>query len=179
MKHWESLIASRMRPCVTICKIEDAGKRNQRMCEKRWRKNNPEKVKEIQKRSDKKRKNDPKRKAWQKEYDASPERKQYHQKYREENKDEINARHREYNATEKEAEAAANRALVNAGLTPQERAEWEYKTKVGVAEALAKSSHPLVPEIMMAGDSKGGAGNAMDAVGLNMLMDLTDKLSKK
>lgn len=80
---------------------------------------------------------------------------------------------------EKEAEAAANRALVNAGLTPQERAEWEYKTKVGVAEALAKSSHPLVPEIMMAGDSKGGAGNAMDAVGLNMLMDLTDKLSKK
>lgn len=30
-----------------------------------------------------------------------PERKQYHQKYREENKDEINARHREYNATEK------------------------------------------------------------------------------
>ncbi|MBR6832806.1 MAG: hypothetical protein IKM81_05350, partial [Fibrobacter sp.] len=80
---------------------------------------------------------------------------------------------------EKEAEAAANRALVNAGLTPQERAEWEYKTKVGVAEALAKSSHPLVPEIMMAGDSKGGAGNAMDAVGLNMLMDLTNKLSSK
>lgn len=80
---------------------------------------------------------------------------------------------------EKEAEAAANRALVNAGLTPQERAEWEYKTKVGVAEALAKSSHPLVPEIMMAGDSKGGAGTAMDAVGLNMLMDLTNKLSSK
>lgn len=101
MKNWESLIASRMRPCTTICKIEDAGKRNQRMCQKRWRKNNPEKVKEIQKRSDEKRKNDPKRKAWQKEYDASPERKQYYQKYREENKDEINARHREYNATEK------------------------------------------------------------------------------
>lgn len=80
---------------------------------------------------------------------------------------------------EKEAEAQANRALVAAGLTPQERAEWEYKTKVGVAEALAKSSHPLVPEIMMTGDSKGGAGTAMDAVGLNMLMDLTSKLSNK
>lgn len=80
---------------------------------------------------------------------------------------------------EKEAEAAANRALVAAGLTPQERAEWEYKTKVGVAEALAKSSHPLVPEIMMTGDSKGGANSAMDAVGLNMLMDLTNKLSNK
>ena len=81
---------------------------------------------------------------------------------------------------EKEAEAQANRALVAAGLTPQERAEWEYKTKVGVAEALAKSSHPLVPEIMMTGDGKnGGAGTAMDAVGLNMLMDLTAKLSNK
>ena len=80
---------------------------------------------------------------------------------------------------EGEAEAAANRAKVIAGLTPQERAEWEYKTKVGVAEALAKSTHPLVPEIMMAGDSKGGAGNAMDAVGLNMLMDLTSKLANK
>lgn len=81
---------------------------------------------------------------------------------------------------EKEAEAQANRALVAAGLTPQERAEWEYKTKVGVAEALAKSSHPLVPEIMMTGDGKnGGAETAMDAVGLNMLMNLTTKLSNK
>ena len=81
---------------------------------------------------------------------------------------------------EGEAEAAANRAKVAAGLSPQERAEWDYKTKVGVAEALAKSSHPLVPEIMMTGDGKnGGAGTAMDAVGLNMLMDLTAKLSNK
>ena len=81
---------------------------------------------------------------------------------------------------EGEAEAAANRAKVAAGLSPQERAEWEYKTKVGVAEALAKSSHPLVPEIMMTGDGKnGGAGTAMDAVGLNMLMDLTTKLYNK
>lgn len=78
---------------------------------------------------------------------------------------------------EKEAEAAANRALVSAGLTPQEKAEWEYKTKVGVAQALAQSTHPLVPEIMMnAGDQKNGS--AMDAVGLRMLMDITDKLSK-
>lgn len=81
---------------------------------------------------------------------------------------------------EKEAEAAANRALVSAGLTPQERAEWDYKTKVGVAEALAKSAHPLVPEIMLTGgESKGGSSSAMDAVGLNMLMNLTDRLSKK
>lgn len=82
---------------------------------------------------------------------------------------------------ESEAKAAANRALVSAGLTPQERAEWDYKTKVGVAEALAKSSHPLVPEIMMTGNGEGknGGANAMDAVGLNMLMNLTDRLSNK
>lgn len=78
---------------------------------------------------------------------------------------------------EKEAEAAANRALVSAGLSPQQRAEWEYKTKVGVAQALAQSAHPLVPEIMMNG-SDGKNGSAMDAVGLRMLMDITDKLSK-
>lgn len=29
MRNRESLIASRMRPCATIFKIEDAGKRNQ------------------------------------------------------------------------------------------------------------------------------------------------------
>ena len=79
---------------------------------------------------------------------------------------------------EKEAEAAANMALVRAGLTPQERAEWEYKTKVGVAQALANSAHPLVPEIMLNGSDSKGA-NAMDAVGLNMLMEITNKLSSK
>lgn len=33
---------------------------------------------------------------------------------------------------EGEAKAAANRALVAAGLTPAERAEWDYKTAVGL-----------------------------------------------
>ena len=33
--------------------------------------------------------------------------------------------------------------------------------------------------MMTGSDSKGGANSAMDAVGLNMLMNLTDKLSKK
>lgn len=78
---------------------------------------------------------------------------------------------------EGEAEAAANRAKVQAGLTPQEAAEWAYKTKVGVAQSLAKSSHPLVPTIMMGGDGKNG-NTAMDAVGLKYLMDITEKLSK-
>lgn len=77
---------------------------------------------------------------------------------------------------EGEAKAAANRALVNAGLTPLERATIEKETKIGVAEALAKSEHPIVPTIMMGGDGKGS--NPMDAVGLKYMMDIAEKLSK-
>lgn len=73
-----------------------------------------------------------------------------------------------------EAEAAANRAKVAAGLTPQERAEWDYKTKVGVAEAIAKVT---LPKIVTTSGS-GNGNQAMDAMGLKMLMDVADKLSK-
>lgn len=78
---------------------------------------------------------------------------------------------------EGEAKAAANRALVSAGLTPQERAEWEYKTTVGVAEALSKSNTRWVPEVMIG--NSGHGSNAMDAVGLNMLLDIANKMKKK
>lgn len=74
-----------------------------------------------------------------------------------------------------EAEAAANRAKVAAGLTPQERAEWEYKTKVGVAEAL---SHIALPKIVSTGSGSGNSNTAMDAMGLKMLVDLTNSMSK-
>lgn len=76
---------------------------------------------------------------------------------------------------EGEAEAAANRAKVAAGLTPQERAEWEYKTKVGVAEAIAKIE---LPKVVMAGGNQNGGSVAMDAVGLKMILETADKLSK-
>lgn len=75
---------------------------------------------------------------------------------------------------EGEAEAAANRAKVAAGLTPQERAEWEYKTKVGVAEAVAKVQ---LPKIVMGG-ANGGNASAMDVMSLKMATDLVEKLSK-
>lgn len=75
---------------------------------------------------------------------------------------------------EGEAQAAANRAKVAAGLTPQERAEWEYKTKVGVAEAISKVTLPRI--IMTSGN--GNSSSAMDAMGLKMMMDITEKLSK-
>lgn len=80
---------------------------------------------------------------------------------------------------EGEAEAAANRAKVSAGLTPQERAEWDYKKVVGVAEALAKSEQKWVPEIIMTGGNGGKSNDAMDAVGLNMMLDIANKMSKQ
>ena len=76
---------------------------------------------------------------------------------------------------EGEAEAAANRAKVAAGLTPQERAEWEYKTKVGVAEAIAKIE---LPKVVMAGGNQNSGSVAMDALGLKMILETADKLSK-
>lgn len=78
---------------------------------------------------------------------------------------------------EGEAQAAANRAKVAAGLTPQERAEWDYKTAVGIAEALANSKVRWVPEVIMGGNNSGTS--AMDAVGLNMMMEIVKKMNNK
>ena len=41
-----------------------------------------------------------------------------------------------------DAEAYQNQKLVSAGLTPQERAEWEYKTAVGVAKEIKELKLP-------------------------------------
>ena len=75
---------------------------------------------------------------------------------------------------EGEAKAEANRALVLAGLTPAEKAEYEYKTKVGVAEALAKT---VWPKIVMSGNGNGGS-TAMDVIALKQMTDMVDKISK-
>ena len=74
---------------------------------------------------------------------------------------------------EGEAKAEANKALVLAGLTPSEKAEYEYKTKVGVAEALAKT---VWPKIVMGGYGNGGNA-AMDVIALRQMTDLVDKMS--
>lgn len=78
---------------------------------------------------------------------------------------------------EGQAEAEANRLKVAAGLTPQERAEWDYKTAVGIAKALADSKVQWVPQIML-GNSNGNS-SAMDAVGMNMMLDIVNKMNKK
>jgi ribosomal protein S11 len=77
---------------------------------------------------------------------------------------------------EGEAKAAANRALVSAGLTPLEKATIEKETAIGVAQALANSNVQWVPSIMIGGS--GSNSNAMDAVGLNMMMDIVKKMNK-
>jgi len=74
------------------------------------------------------------------------------------------------------AEAEINRLKVNAGLTPQEKAEYQMKTAIGVAE---KMSNIKLPSTMVFGGGNGN-GSAMDpwtAVGLKSFMDITDKIS--
>ena len=75
---------------------------------------------------------------------------------------------------EGQAEAEANRLKVAAGLTPQERAEWDYKTKVGVAQAMSQIA---LPRIISLG-SANGQSSAMDAMGLKMMKSLVDEMSE-
>ena len=80
---------------------------------------------------------------------------------------------------EGKAQAEANRLKVQAGLTPQEKAEWDYKTAVGVAREISSSKVKWVPEIMIfGGDGKQGQADPLNAVGLKMLMDVTKDLNK-
>jgi hypothetical protein len=72
-----------------------------------------------------------------------------------------------------QGEAEAARLKVSAGLTPQEAAEWNFKTKVGVATALAGVKYPQI--LINGGDNKGT--NPMDAISIKFLMDINDKLS--
>ena len=59
-----------------------------------------------------------------------------------------------------------------------EEAEWNYKTQVGIAGEYAKAQPgAFVPNILVVGGESGGSGvNPMDAVGLNMLMDVQAKM---
>ena len=76
------------------------------------------------------------------------------------------------------AEAAAAKAKVAAGLTPLEKATIEKETAIGIAQALANSKVRWVPEIIVSGDG-GNGNNAMDAVGLNMMMDIVKKMNSE
>ena len=72
----------------------------------------------------------------------------------------------QYKAKSKKVAADAqyyeNAKLVSAGLTPQERAEWNYKTSVDVARELKDLK---LPEIYMEGNSKGSSnGNLLESL---------------
>jgi hypothetical protein len=76
-----------------------------------------------------------------------------------------------------QGESEAARLKVAAGLTPQEAIEWKYKTTVGVAAELAKVNVPSI--LIVGGENKSGTVSPMDAIGINMLLDIQNKLDKK
>ena len=59
------------------------------------------------------------------------------------------------------AEYYENAKLVSAGLTPQEKAEWEYKTAVGVAEQLKELN---LPQTYIEGSKSGNGGNLLESL---------------
>lgn len=71
----------------------------------------------------------------------------------------------------KEAEAKANAKLVQAGLTPLEKANIEKETAIGVARELSKMS---VPEIVVTSGDKGI--NPLDMIGVNQALEIQKKL---
>jgi len=73
------------------------------------------------------------------------------------------------------AKAAANQALVKAGLTPLQRAEIDKETRIGVAAELAKVVFPKM--MVIGGSGKGGVLNPFDAVGLKSFIEINDKMS--
>lgn len=74
---------------------------------------------------------------------------------------------------EAEAKFYENQKLVAAGLTPQEKAEWDYKTAVGVAEQMAKM--PVPSTFINGADGKGGSANPNTIILMQMLRELKKK----
>lgn len=72
-----------------------------------------------------------------------------------------------------DAESYKNAKLVSAGLTPQERAEWEYKTSVHVARELKDLS---LPEIFIEGSTgKTSDGNLLQSlIGADLAKKMMD-----
>lgn len=77
--------------------------------------------------------------------------------------------------TDADAEAYKNSRMVSAGLTPQQKAQFEMDTKIGVAEALAKMQ---LPSTYMAGNGNGSKeGSMLEAILGVKLLNL-DKAAK-
>ena len=74
-----------------------------------------------------------------------------------------------------DAEAYKNTKLVSAGLTPQERAQIEKETAIGVAKEL---SNIQFPQTMIIGGDKGGSTPLESLIGAAMAKQLIPKNSK-
>lgn len=79
---------------------------------------------------------------------------------------------------EGQAEAEANRLKVAAGLTPQERAEWDYKTAVGMAKELASTQVRWTPEIVVVNGNGSNGVNPMDGLGLQAILNAMKEIKK-
>jgi len=74
--------------------------------------------------------------------------------------------------------AEVNRLKVQAGLTPLEKATINKETAIGVAAELAKVQFPSMMVIGGGGNGK-GAADPFEAVGLESLMRISDKMARK
>lgn len=75
-----------------------------------------------------------------------------------------------------DAQYYENAKLVSAGLTPQERAEWEYKTAVGVAQQLKDLK---LPETYIEGGKNGKSGNLLESlIGAELAKKMIEKKNK-
>jgi hypothetical protein len=76
--------------------------------------------------------------------------------------------------TDADAQSYANSRLVSAGLTPQERAQFEKDTKIGVAEALSKI---VLPSTYMSGSNGGSKdGSLLESIlGVKLLENSKSK----
>lgn len=68
-----------------------------------------------------------------------------------------------------DAKAYENAKLVSAGLTPQEKAEWEYKTAVGVAQEISQIQFP---QTMLVGGGDGEGTPLQSLIGAAMAKQL-------
>lgn len=75
-----------------------------------------------------------------------------------------------------EAEAFAAKKLVEAGLTPLEKAKIEMETKIGIAKALAGVKFP--ERMIISGAGSNGGTNPFEAVGLQALYELSNKIDQ-
>lgn len=75
------------------------------------------------------------------------------------------------------AEAYANELKVKAGLTPLEKAQIEKETAIGVAAEMAKIQFPQ--SMIIAGGSKDGSFNPVEALGFEALLNASRKMANQ